>query len=212
MESAEGILTVMQQAGLEPNDDTYVTLMTSYAKQGDLKNIQRIVKECEEKEIFLIDRDFLKTIAALAENNHDHLIDDILPYLKKHSGFNQEATNLIFRLINLGHEETAYKMLKQLTPLSRQGSQMPSGNFFIKHLIRIAKPADVVIKYCKALQADQLHDYALIRAAEFALLAQKFDLAVDLFNALSTEGHSIRQHYFWPMFAQAKSEKGKRFL
>jgi len=44
MESAEGIVAVMKQAGLEPNDDTYVTLMCGYARKGDIDNIKRIVK------------------------------------------------------------------------------------------------------------------------------------------------------------------------
>jgi hypothetical protein len=44
MESAEGIIAVMKQAGLEPNDDTYATLMRGFAKKGDIENIKRIVK------------------------------------------------------------------------------------------------------------------------------------------------------------------------
>lgn len=44
MESAEGMIAVMKQAGLEPNDDTYVTLMCGYARKGDLASISRIVK------------------------------------------------------------------------------------------------------------------------------------------------------------------------
>jgi len=46
MESAEGILAVMKQAGLEPNDDSYVTLMCGYARKGDMENIRRIIKVC----------------------------------------------------------------------------------------------------------------------------------------------------------------------
>ncbi|CAG7715983.1 unnamed protein product, partial [Allacma fusca] len=60
------MLSVMSQAGLEPNDDTYITLMTGYAKIGDIENVHRIVQECEEKEIFLVDRDFLNVIYTLA--------------------------------------------------------------------------------------------------------------------------------------------------
>ncbi|ODN04280.1 Leucine-rich PPR motif-containing protein, mitochondrial [Orchesella cincta] len=206
MESAEGILTVMGQAGLEPNDDTYVTLMTCYAKQGDIQNVHRIVKECEQKEIFLIDRDFLNVVHSLAQNNHQGLIDEILPYLKKHTGFNQEATNVIFKLVNIGQEEVAYKVLKQMTPIVRQDEPIPSGNFFIKHLVQSSKPAEVIIKYCKALQDDGLNNYALSRATETALISRNFDLAVDLFEALKLYGYPLRQHYFWPMFASASNE------
>ena len=44
MESAEGMLAVMRQAGLEPNDDTYTTLMSGYAQKGDVENVHRIAK------------------------------------------------------------------------------------------------------------------------------------------------------------------------
>lgn len=44
MESAEGMIPVMRQAGLEPNDDTFVTLMCGYARKGDMDNVNRIVR------------------------------------------------------------------------------------------------------------------------------------------------------------------------
>ncbi|CAL8088007.1 unnamed protein product [Orchesella dallaii] len=206
MESAEGILTVMRQAGLEPNDDTYVTLMTCYAKQGDIQHVHRIVKECEQKEIFLIDRDFLGVVHSLAENNHHALIDEILPYLKKHSGFNQEATNLIFRLVNIGQEEVAYKVLKQMTPIVRQDEPVPSGSFFVKHMVQLGRPAEIVVKYCKALQDEGLNKYALNRAIEAAYSTRNIDLALELLEALKLYGFPVRQHYFWPMFASSSNE------
>lgn len=211
MESAEGILGVMKQAGLEPNDDTYVTLMTCYAKQGDISNVHRIVKECEEKEIFLIDRDFLNVIHSLAQNNHHQLIDEILPYLKKHSGFNQEATGLVFRLVNIGQEDVAFKIIKQMTPMLRQETPISSGNFFIKHLVHLNRPSEVIVKYCKALQDENLNKFALSRACEFSLISKKFDLAMDLFEAAKQNGLTIRQHYFWPIFASAESERGMEY-
>lgn len=209
MESAEGILGVMKQAGLEPNDDTYVTLMTCYAKNGDIENVRRIVKDCEEKEIFLIDRDYLSVIYALAANNHNHLIDEVLPFLRKHSGFNQEATSLIFRLVNIGQEDVAFKIIKEMTPIVRQEGPVPSGNFFIKHLVQLGRPSETIIKYCKALQDEQLNVFALGRACEFALTEKKFELAMELIEAAKDNGLPIRQHYFWPFFAAAKSDRGK---
>jgi len=182
--------------------------MTCYAKQGDIQNVHRIVKECEEKEIFLIDRDFLNVIHSLAENNQHALIDEVIPYFKKHSGFNQEATNLIYRLINIGQEDVAYKILKQMTPVIRQNEAVPSGNFFIKHLVQLSRPAEVIIKYCKALSDDGLNKYALSRAAETALVAKNSDLAVDLFEAMKIYGYPLRHHYFWPLLSYASNEQG----
>jgi len=44
MESARGMIEVMQQAGLEPNCDTYTALMCGYAKTGNIEEIITIIK------------------------------------------------------------------------------------------------------------------------------------------------------------------------
>ncbi len=109
MESAEGMIPVMRQAGLEPNDDTYVTLMCGYARKGDMESVNRIVKECNEKDVHLIDRDFMNVIYTLAANGHEVLVESVLPMLRKQTGFNQDATNLVLRLTSIGQIDVAYR-------------------------------------------------------------------------------------------------------
>nr|CAD7437873.1 unnamed protein product [Timema bartmani] len=75
MESASGILTVMQQAGLEPSSDTFTTLLCGYAKRGDLEAIDRILLECDTKDIYLMDKDYMDIVYTLAVNNHAQLVD-----------------------------------------------------------------------------------------------------------------------------------------
>ncbi|CAG7724718.1 unnamed protein product [Allacma fusca] len=206
MESAEGMLSVMSQAGLEPNDDTYIILMTGYAKIGDIGNVHRIVKECEEKEIFLVDRDFLNVIYTLATSEKDHLIDEVVPYLRKHSGFNQDATNVILRLVNAGKTEVGYKILQLMPRGMRQDEYMPSGNFFIKQMILSSTPSTTIIKYCREMCDSGLNKNALSLACEIALTNKKLEKAVDLLAALKESGFPMRQHYFWPFFAGKRTE------
>lgn len=43
LESARGVIKVMTQAGLEPDSDTYRTLLCGYAKHGLLQEISSTI-------------------------------------------------------------------------------------------------------------------------------------------------------------------------
>ena len=77
MESAVGILTVMAQAGLEPSSSTYTSLLCGYAKHGDINAINRTLKECEDKEITINDRELLEVAFSLCVNDHVDLLDQV---------------------------------------------------------------------------------------------------------------------------------------
>lgn len=57
----------------------------------------------------MIDKDFMEVIFTLAANGHENLVEEVFPMLKKHAGFNQDATNLILRLVNIEKLEIAYR-------------------------------------------------------------------------------------------------------
>lgn len=42
MESAKNILPVMRGAGIEPNPDTFVSLLSAYAEKGDLDGMKEV--------------------------------------------------------------------------------------------------------------------------------------------------------------------------
>lgn len=62
MESAEGILSVMKQAGIHPTPETYTILVCGYINEGNLDKVNSILQECEEKEVIFIDKDYLEMI------------------------------------------------------------------------------------------------------------------------------------------------------
>lgn len=77
MESAEGMLSVMKQANLEPSSDTYTTLMCGYAGRGDKAALERLIKDCKLKDILISDKDFLEVVCAAAINGHVDLVDEV---------------------------------------------------------------------------------------------------------------------------------------
>lgn len=60
--------------------------------------------------------------------------------LKKNHGYNQEMVKLILRLVNIGQEDVARKILDEIPLNVRQGPDgpetVPTGMFFIKQLVR----------------------------------------------------------------------------
>lgn len=77
MESAEGVLDVMNESKLEPSSDTYTILASGYAKTGNIQKINEIINICESKEIYLNDKDFLEIVYSLAVSGHGKEIDQV---------------------------------------------------------------------------------------------------------------------------------------
>nr|CAD7395757.1 unnamed protein product [Timema poppensis] len=200
MESASGILNVMQQAGLEPSADTYTTLLCGYAKRGDIEAIDRILLECNTKDIYLMDKDYMDIVYTLAVNNHTQLVDSIIERFRQSAGFNHDALNLILRLVNKGQEDIGLKVLKTMTRSTKpDGQAVPSGVFFIRQMIKANRPVEKILSLCSELEAGGQNPLALSLAVESCLKSGNVELAFPLLSAMKERGHPIRQHYFWPL-------------
>lgn len=200
MESAEGIISVMSQAGLEPSADTYTTLLSGYAIKGDIQKISKLIDACEKKEIFLLDKDYLDIIYALAINGFSTHISKVLEKVRKATGYNQDAINVILRLINKGHEDAGLIILRSLVRNAKEdGSLMPSGLFFIKQLVKAKRPVEKIIELCQRIEQEGLHDRALLLATETSLQLGNDEIAIPLMEELHKRGIQIRQHFFWPL-------------
>nr|CAD7568028.1 unnamed protein product [Timema californicum] len=208
MESASGILNVMQQAGLEPSADTYTTLLCGYAKRGDIEAIDRILLECNTKDIYLMDKDYMDIVYTLAVNNHTQLVDSIIERFRQSAGFNHDALNLILRLVNKGQEDVGLKVLKTMTRSTKpDGQAIPSGVFFIRQMIKANRPVEKILSLCSELEAGGQNPLALSLAVESCLKLGNVELAFPLLSAMKERGHPIRQHYFWPLIV-AKGKAG----
>ena len=209
LESASGILAVMKQAGLEPSADTYTTLLSGYARKGDIETINQLMKECEEKEIYLLDKDILDIIYALAINGHANLVDGLIGKIRKSAGYNQDAVNNILRLINKGQEDVAFKLLKTMPRASRtDGEMINTGNFLVRHLVKAKRPIDNILRICKDLEENKLNTKALLLALESALVNGTTEMAIPLLKEIKQANLPIRQHYFWPLLCNAKNPDG----
>ncbi|XP_063242318.1 leucine-rich PPR motif-containing protein, mitochondrial [Bacillus rossius redtenbacheri] len=212
MESAAGILGVMRQAGLEPSADTYTTLMCGHARRGDRGAIEQLLRECDAKDMYFLDKDYMEVVYELAVGGHPQHVDLLIARMRHSAGFNQDAINLILRLVSQGQEDIGLKMLKTMPkPSSSDGQQYPSGGFFIRQLVKASRPVEKIVSLCEELESDGDNPNALLTATETALREGKVQLAPRLLSALKERGHPVRQHYFWPIMVahgKAKNDEG----
>lgn len=77
MESAEGILTVMKDAGVEPSSETYAFLICGFIQQGNFERVEELIRLCETKDIALSNNDYFDMIYACAIHGHENEIDKV---------------------------------------------------------------------------------------------------------------------------------------
>lgn len=208
LESAKGILGVMKQAGLEPSADTYTTLLCAFARHGDLAAVKETLAECEQKEIILLDKDLLDIVYTLTVNGNGEHVDDVLTKLRLSPGFNQDAVNVILRLVNKGHEDVGLKLLRVMPRSSRvNGEPVDVGAFFIRQMVKANRPVEKILSICKSLQSEGLNPKALTIATEAGLTNGVINNALPLLQEMKNAGLPIRQHYFWPLICSAESNQ-----
>lgn len=77
MESAEGVLNLMKESNLEPSSDSYTLLASGYAKQGNIGKVIEVLDSCENKELYLNDKEYLDIIYTMAVNGNGDKIDEV---------------------------------------------------------------------------------------------------------------------------------------
>lgn len=206
--SAASILPMMTQSGLEPSAETYTTLICGYARKGDMESINKYIALCEGKEIQLLDKDFLEIVYALAVNGHGDKVDAVLLKIRKSFGYNQDAVNVILRLINRGQEQIGLKILKTMTRARGEtGESNDTGNFLIRQLVKANRPVDQLMQICHQLQETNMNSKPTLIALEASMKHQNSEVTKVLLAELQLQGIEVRQHYFWPLFCAAKTEK-----
>lgn len=206
MESASGIIGVMQQAGLEPSADTYTALLCGYAKKCDIDGITKTLERCDAEDVQLLDKDYMDIIYSLAVNNHLEHVDKLIDRMRQSAGYNQDAVNLILRLVNRGHEDLGYKILLTMPRPSRSDRELGFvGSFFVRQLVNADRPIEKIISICQELEEENLNPRALFIAAESSLQSGNIDQACALLHVMKDKNLPIRHHYFWPLLASHRN-------
>lgn len=219
MESAKGVIKVMAQAGLEPNNETHKALLCGYARQGLVQDISATLSmklnikvllhsycihiflgDCEKNEVIMHDRDLLEVLYTAAVNNHSSVVDDLLTRMRKLSGYNQDCINVILRLVNCGQEDEAFKVLLSMKPPLLNDGQMPSvGGFFIRQVVKCRCKPEKIVKFCQKLVDSGMNPRAYFRALEAANAFGDKDLSQVLLQEITKQKEKLRPQAFWPL-------------
>ncbi|CAH1403829.1 unnamed protein product [Nezara viridula] len=211
VKSAVGILGVMKQANVKPSSETYSTLLCGYAKNGDIPAINDILSQCEQEDVDLSDKDILEVIYTLAINKHTDLIEQLADKLKKLPGFNQDAKNVILRLLVKGEDEAAIKVFRMMLPVNAsEGESVAIGNFLIRQMVKCHRPVEKIIDFCNELKKSGENVSAIFVATEASLTHGEPQTSLKLLTELAKE-HELCPHYYWPIlvqFGKAKNYDG----
>ncbi|RVE48682.1 hypothetical protein evm_006648 [Chilo suppressalis] len=205
-EGAKAVLETMAGAGLQPSNRTYTLLACGYAKQGDIDGVNEVIKLATEKDAYMTDKDILEIIEHLAYGGHGDKAEQLFSHIQKGLGYNQDVYNLILRLLNKGHIETAKAVMKTMPKSLTIDDTIFKGAFFVKQLLKVCKDPEKVIKTCRELQEENLVPNSFFIATETALQIGHVEMAQKLFKEIEKEGIEIRQHYYWPLLVQKGKE------
>lgn len=91
----------MKEKGIDPTASSYAALLCGFAKAGDIGKIRETINQCEKEEVYLLDKDYMDIIFALAMNGHEKHVDEFIAKMKKYAGYNQDIVNLVYRYFEI---------------------------------------------------------------------------------------------------------------
>lgn len=133
-------------------------------------------------------------------NGHLSILDYLLTIARKDWGYNRSCVNLVFRLVCQKQEDAAFKILLSMKPIfSKDGRPLPSGNFFIRHLVRCGCAPEKIIKFCRELVTSRKNSKAFFKALEAAALYNDTVLTSQIMHKLQGNRSSAKPHLYGPL-------------
>uniref|UniRef100_A0A672JP71 Leucine rich pentatricopeptide repeat containing n=1 Tax=Salarias fasciatus TaxID=181472 RepID=A0A672JP71_SALFA len=167
------------------------------------------LEAAESADYGLMDRDIMQVILTLTRSGHKQLIPEMCERLRHERGYVPDAMNLCLNLITLGHDDTAFHLLKTFPSLQSEngGDSSNVGNFFLRHCVTVGTPVEKIASYCKELQESDFHSAPLSFSLSCALEAKDIGLSIQLMKLFKEQNLPIRPHYFWPLLTQQLKDK-----
>uniref|UniRef100_A0A672JT29 Leucine rich pentatricopeptide repeat containing n=1 Tax=Salarias fasciatus TaxID=181472 RepID=A0A672JT29_SALFA len=233
IEGASTILGFMKSKDLPITEAVFSSLVTGHARAGpgghergscrpedgyvcDFSGVSahvfvpdQTLEAAESADYGLMDRDIMQVILTLTRSGHKQLIPEMCERLRHERGYVPDAMNLCLNLITLGHDDTAFHLLKTFPSLQSEngGDSSNVGNFFLRHCVTVGTPVEKIASYCKELQESDFHSAPLSFSLSCALEAKDIGLSIQLMKLFKEQNLPIRPHYFWPLLTQQLKDK-----
>ncbi|XP_064624156.1 leucine-rich PPR motif-containing protein, mitochondrial-like [Lineus longissimus] len=209
-ESATGILKIMRESGVPPSGDTYTTLMIEFGRKGDIENIEKISAEAIESQVAIYPSNHLDVVQVLCSSGYSQHFDKVLDLCPKSNmaWYNQDCMNAVLQAVARGHDDVAHKLfLSMQHPTLMDEAEKTFGRFLLKAMIKHDRPLERVVSVLNDLTSRGLNTDRLDFIAQWALVYEKPEYALESFDKMVNEGLPLRTHYFWPVFIAYKNAK-----
>ncbi|XP_033211722.1 leucine-rich PPR motif-containing protein, mitochondrial [Belonocnema kinseyi] len=197
---ALNILSIMKGMGCRPTSKTYASLLTAYAKKGDIENILKTLENCEHKDIIILDKYKMDIIYHLVRNGHKEHIAEMLSTLSRDTSFHMENKNLISRLMQIREVDVAIKVLLASKKAGIPENQLnAAAQPFARNITKLDWPEEKIIESFNLLESEGFNMY---EDALYHCLDEKIIIyTVPLLRAWSKLGFQVREPLFWPLLA-----------
>jgi len=211
---AHGMLKVMARWGLAPSAETFLTLACAYAKAGEWAGVERVLAESNNQGVTLKDGDYLELIYALSVGGHKEHICKLLALSHPESdNFGSLVSHLIVRLINMGHDDVAYNLVKYTVDNSCESTGQFVCSEFLHQLVYVNCPVTKLLWFVKDMGEQKIMSGGLNRLVEVALSQKNFSLSMKLAEILVSEGGRLEEEQFGDLLKLAiKSKKEDSIL
>jgi len=205
---AHGMLKVMARWGLAPSAETFLTLACTYAKAGDWTGVERVVTESSAQGVNFKDGDYLELIYALCEGGHKEHIGKVLALSHPESdNFGSMVSHLVVRLINCGHDDVAYNLVKYTVDNSCENTGILVCTEFLDQLVYVNRPVTKLLWFVKDMGEQRIMTGGLNKLVELALNQKNFILSSKLSGILVSEGGRIEEEQFCALLKLAVKTK-----
>jgi len=205
---AQGMLKVMKTWGLQPSAETYLTLACAYAKAGDWSGVERVVGEAEQGGVAFRDGDYLELVFAMSEGGHKEHISRVLALAHPEAdNFGSMVSHLVVRLINKGHDDVAYNLVKYTVDNSCDATGRLVCAEFLQQLVYINRPVGKLVWFVKDMGEQKVMAGGLDRLVEVAVGQRNLGLGCRLAEILVSEGGRLEQDHFLALLNLATKAK-----
>lgn len=210
MSRAYGMLKLMKQCGLTPSQETYLTLACAYAKHGDWQNMKKVMEESDSHGESFKDGDFLELIYILSEADHKELVGKLLTLTKPEmEEFSSMASHLVVRLVNGGHDDVGYNIVKYAVDQSCEIGGFEVANAFLEQIVRVERPMSKLLWIANNMAEHKILAGGLDLMLNFAIHQSNFNMSFKLADVLISECGTIERDIFDRVFSLARKTKAE---
>ena len=198
----------MKTWGLVPSAETFLTLACAYAKAGDWQGVERVVGEAAAQGTSFKDGDYLELIFALSEGGHKEHINKVLALSHPESdNFGSLVSHLVVRLINMGHDDVGYNLVKYTVDNSCDSTGRLVCDEFLSQLVYVNRPAAKLLWFVKDMGEQKILSGGLNRLVEVAVSQKNLPLGIKLAEILLGEGGKLKEEHFTVLLSLAAKSK-----